>query len=206
MLLPTLEYETNLWNQGYRYVVGLDEVGRGAWAGPIVVGAVIFSPDIFLPRGIRDSKELRANQRSILAEQIKDKALAYSFGLVNVEKINLIGIGKATHEAMRKALKNLKIKPDFHLVDAFYVKRLKRALQKPLKKGDKICSSIASASIIAKVFRDNLMIDLAKQFPKYFFDQNKGYGTKIHQEAIRENGFCEIHRTSFNLNWLKAHE
>lgn len=203
---PTFDFEQKLWEKGYRYIVGLDEVGRGAWAGPVVVGAVIFSPQSNLPKEIRDSKELSPTLRGKLSKIIKRRALAFSFGLVKAREINKIGIGKATQLAMRKAIRNLSLQADFHLIDAFYIKYLKRSTQLPIKKGDKKSLTIASASIIAKVFRDELMVELATFHPGFYFDQNKGYGTKRHQEAIRSLGFCPIHRTSFNLNYLITHE
>lgn len=202
MTFPTFDYERNIWRRGYRYVVGIDEVGRGAWAGPVVVGAVVFSPHIDLPGGIKDSKELTSPLREKFAAIIKEMSLGFSFGIIDVEEINKLGIGKATQLAMKQAIKNLPLKADFHLIDAFYIKHMRRSSQQPIKKGDKKSLTIASASIIAKVFRDKLMIKLAKLHQGYYFDQNKGYGTKKHQEAIKSLGFSPIHRTSFNLHFL----
>lgn len=202
MTYPTLEFETELWNQGYRYIVGIDEVGRGAWAGPVVVGAVIFSPYSPIPDGINDSKLLSPQTREKLSELIKKAATAFSLGIVEVDFINKYGIGKATQAAMRQAVKKLHLKPDFHLIDAFYIKHLKRKSQKPIIKGDKKSCSIAAASIIAKVARDEMMRKLSTKFPEYLFGVHKGYGTKKHQEMIRKNGFCELHRKSFDLDWL----
>lgn len=199
-MLPSFDFEQKLWERGHRYIVGLDEVGRGAWAGPVVVGAVVFSPHIELPEGIKDSKELTSVLREKFAPIIKKMALGFSFGIIDVEEINQLGIGKATQLAMRQAIKNLPLKADFHLIDAFYIKYLRRSSQQPIKKGDKKSLTIASASIIAKVFRDKMMVELAKFHPGFYFDQNKGYGTKKHQEAIKSLGFSPIHRTSFNLN------
>lgn len=202
MTFPTTQYEEELWQEGYRYVVGIDEVGRGAWAGPVVVGAVVFSPQRSVPDGINDSKLLSANVREKLSDQIKNCALSFSLGIVGVNFINRFGIGKATQAAMRQAIRNLNPKPDFHLIDAFYIKNLKKSNQRPIVKGDQKSCSIAAASIIAKVARDQMMVGLSTKYPEYYFDSHKGYGTKRHQEMIQKNGFCSLHRRSFNLNWL----
>ncbi len=211
LIYPTVDYEIDLWNLGFLYVAGLDEVGRGCFAGPVVVGAVIFSADSQIPAGIADSKLLKPKQREKLAEQIKKSALDWSIAEISVASINNMGIGKATQMAFRKAVKSLPIKPDYIVFDAFYnlsaakisssayIKQLKRKYQKPIVKGDQKCMSIAAASIIAKVYRDKLMEDLAKKYPQYGFAKHKGYGTKEHQEAIKKYGLSRIHRKSFNL-------
>lgn len=199
MIFPTLDIETKLWNSGYECVAGLDEVGRGCFAGPVVVGAVIFSKDCVIPKGIADSKLLKPRQREKLAEEIKKCAICWAVAEVSVSAINKAGIGKATQIAFRKAVKNLSKKPDFVLIDAFYIKHFKRKSQKPIKDGDKICLSISAASIIAKVYRDKLMKNLAKKYPQYGFAKNKGYGTRSHQEAIKRYGLSRIHRKSFDL-------
>lgn len=202
MIIPSLEFEEKLWRQGYRYVVGIDEVGRGAWAGPVVVGAVIFESSCDIPEGIRDSKLLAPSIREKISEKIMQIATAVSFGVIPVKIINKIGIAEATQMAMRAAVKNLIPKPDFHLIDAFYIKHLKRQDQLPIIKGDQKCVSIAAASVVAKVFRDKLMTNLDIKFPGYLFSKNKGYGTRIHRECIRKLGFSRIHRSSFDLGWL----
>ncbi|MBI4036850.1 ribonuclease HII, partial [Candidatus Daviesbacteria bacterium] len=120
MILPTLKFEKKLWSQGYHYICGLDEVGRGSFAGPVVVGAVIFPKDVLLPKGIADSKLLTPKKREKLDSQIKQVALAWSVGEISVRDINKFGIGKATQMAFRKALKNLSHQTDFVLIDAFY--------------------------------------------------------------------------------------
>lgn len=199
MITPTLNIEKKLWNLGYHYIAGLDEVGRGSFAGPVVVGAVIFPKDIILPEGIADSKLLKPRQREKLELRIKNLAISWSIAEISVSVINKVGIGKATQMAFRKAIKNLEKSPDFVLIDAFYIKHLNRKRQKPIKDGDKVCASISAASIIAKVYRDKLMKKLAKKYPKYGFSKHKGYGTKAHQEAIRRYGLSRIHRKSFNL-------
>lgn len=200
MITPSLDIEKSLRKSGYSYVCGLDEVGRGSFAGPVVVGAVIFPPSVELPDGIADSKLLKPRKREKLAEVIKEQALAWAIAEIGVPVINKVGIGKATQMAFRKALRLLPVQADFVLIDAFYVKHLNRKRQRPVKDGDKICASISAASIIAKVYRDKLMKKLHKKYPQYGFAKHKGYGTRIHQEAIRKCGLSRIHRKSFNLS------
>lgn len=200
MITPSLDIEKSLRKSGYSYVCGLDEVGRGSFAGPVVVGAVIFPPSVELPDGIADSKLLKPRKREKLAGVIKEQALAWAIAEIGVSAINKVGIGKATQMAFRKALRLLPVQADFVLIDAFYVKHLNRKRQRPVKNGDKICVSISAASIIAKVYRDKLMKKLHKKYPQYGFAKHKGYGTKIHQEAIRKCGLSRIHRKSFDLN------
>ena len=200
MITPTLDIETNLWNSGYSYICGIDEVGRGSFAGPVCVGAVIFPKNAPIPEGVMDSKQLKSKQRERLAEKIKKQAVSWAVAEINVATINKLGIGKATQMAFRKSIKLLIKQPDFILIDAFYIKHLNRKRQKAVKDGDKICSSISAASIIAKVYRDKLMKKLSKKYPQYGFGKHKGYGTKRHQEAIRKYGLSRIHRRSFNLN------
>lgn len=199
MIYPTLNIEKSLWKSGYTHVCGLDEVGRGAFAGPLVVGAVIFSKTSRIPDGIADSKLLRPRRREQLVERIKKCAISWAVSEIKVPIINKVGIGKATQIAFRRSIKYLKIKPDFILVDAFYVKHLNRKKQKPIKDGDKICVSISAASIIAKVHRDKIMKKLHRRYPEYRFGKHKGYGTMFHREAIRKYGLTRIHRKSFNL-------
>ncbi|MCL5411400.1 MAG: ribonuclease HII [Patescibacteria group bacterium] len=202
VVFPTLEQEGALWSEGYQFIAGLDEVGRGAWAGPVVTAAVIFPKDVKIPQGLKDSKQLTPQKRIEFAKLIKEIAVDFAIGLTEIEQINRLGIGKATQLAFRSALNNLKTKPDFHVIDAFYIEELNRKFQRPIKNGDELCATIAAASVIAKVFRDGLMIKLHQKYPQYGFDVHKGYGTKKHQEAIRKYGFCEIHRKSFDLDYL----
>lgn len=199
MKYPTLDFEKKLWKQGYLRICGIDEVGRGSFAGPVVAGAVIFPKDVDLPEGIADSKLLKPRQREELDWQIKQAALAWAVSEISVRHINNLGIGKATQMAFRKALKLLDKQADFVLIDAFYIKHLNRKRQKAIKKGDLVCASISAASIIAKVYRDKLMKKLHRKYPMYGFAKHKGYGTKFHQEAIKKHGLSKIHRKSFNL-------
>lgn len=199
MVVPTLKIEKKLWNSGYVKVCGIDEVGRGSFAGPVCVGAVIFPNDGSVPDGVMDSKLLKPRQRERLTKEIKKSALAWAVAEVSVPIINNVGIGKATQMAFRKSIKLLPKKPDFILIDAFYISHFNRKRQKAIKDGDKICASIAAASIIAKVYRDKLMKKLHFKYPQYGLGKHKGYGTKRHQEAIKKFGLSRIHRRSFNL-------
>lgn len=199
MVFPTLNIETKLWNTGYRYIAGLDEVGRGCFAGPVCVGAVIFPKGCELLEGLADSKLLKPRQREKLAVRIKNQALSWTVAEINVSLINKVGIGKATQMAFRKALRLCSVQADFVLIDAFYIKHLNRKRQMAIAGGDTICASISAGSIIAKVYRDKLMKKLSRKFPKYGFGKHKGYGTKRHQEAIKQYGLTRIHRTSFDL-------
>ena len=205
MITPTLRLEKSLWKKGFHYIAGLDEVGRGCFAGPVVVGAVVFPKDLQMIAGLADSKLLKPRQREKLTESIKEQALAWSVAEISVIAINKLGIGKATQMAFRKSIKLLSKSPDFILIDAFYIKHLNRRRQAAVKGGDKLCASISAASIIAKVYRDKLMKKLHKKYPKYGFAKHKGYGTKLHWEAIKEYGLTRIHRKSFDLSRFLSH-
>lgn len=202
--LPTFSYEENLWNQGLQYVAGVDEVGRGAFAGPVVAAAVIFHPDVRLPLGITDSKLLTAEKRSYFAHIIQETALSYAIVEVSVDVINSIGVGKAAQQAFHEAVFSLTQVPEHILIDAFYIQSIDKNMQTPIIKGDQLSLSIAAASIIAKVYRDELMTLLSEEHPEFFFEENKGYGTKSHREKISQKGLCPQHRTSFNLDKFKA--
>ena len=203
MKLPAkFDIEEKLWSFGINYIAGADEVGRGAWAGPVVAAAVIFPKKVRFPEDLFDSKKLSPNRREYLANLIYDSALSVGVGCVSASVISKFGIGMATHKAFRASVTNLSVSPEKILVDAFYIKRLSKNIQVPIKKGDEICASISAASIIAKVYRDSIMRSLARKYPEYGFDRNKGYGTSFHQNAIRMNNFVKIHRTSFNIGYL----
>lgn len=199
MVFPTLNIEKKLWNLGYNFICGIDEVGRGSFAGPVCVGAVIFPKDSELLKGVADSKLLKPKQREKLSEEIKKYAACWAVSEISVSIINKVGIGKATQMAFRKAVKLLDKRADFVLIDAFYISHMSRKNQSAVRDGDKICASISAASIIAKVHRDKLMKSLAKIYPNYGFAKHKGYGTKLHQQALKKYGLSKIHRTSFNL-------
>lgn len=199
MIYASSKLEQKFWDSNKRFVCGIDEVGRGCFAGPVVVGAVVFSPGCQIPDGIADSKLLLPKQREQLAEKIKTQAVCWSIAEISVTVINRVGIGKATQMAFRKAVKDLAVLPDHLLIDAFYIKHFNKKNQTPIKKGDRDCFSIAAASIIAKVYRDQLMTKLSLKFPEYGFAKHKGYGTAKHQAAIKKHGLCPLHRSSFNL-------
>lgn len=207
---PSLKEEKRLWKKNFQYVVGLDEVGRGAFAGPIVAGAVVFSKNIIKNKNllseINDSKLLTPLKREKNSKEIKKSAFICAISKINVRTINKLGIGKANQMVFRKVLKKIQKKIGekklFVIVDGFHVRYLKKIglkNQKAIIHGDKKCVSIAAASIIAKVYRDKLMRKLHKFHPQYSFAKNKGYGTKEHQKALMEYGFCIIHRRSFRL-------
>ncbi|OGY20968.1 MAG: ribonuclease HII [Candidatus Woykebacteria bacterium GWB1_45_5] len=194
-------YEKDLWSKGVRFIAGIDEVGRGAWAGPVVASAVVFQPFFKPPFEVFDSKLLQPRQREALAKEIKRIAF-FGVGVVGVPTINKVGIGKATQKAFRKAVRALTCDCEYYLIDAFYIRYWTRENQLPIKKGDRTCASIAAASIVAKVYRDNLMRGLAEKYPQYGFDIHKGYGTAFHQEQIRKYKLSGSHRKSFDLSFL----
>lgn len=202
MILPNMSYEKKLWQEGVNNIVGIDEVGRGSWAGPLVAAGVILPQNFKIPSGLADSKLVKKNSRRKLSKIIHKKAIAVHIIEIPNTKINRIGIGKATQEAFRKIISSITPIPDYCLIDAFYVKYIAKNRQHSIKHGDVICASIAAASIVAKVYRDDLMRKLSKLYPNYGFEKHKGYGTKLHQEAIKNFGFSQIHRTSYNLSFL----
>jgi ribonuclease HII len=188
------QFEYKLRAQGFQYIVGIDEVGRGPLAGPVVAAAVIL-PDDFYVLGIDDSKKLTEAKRDALYEEITSKAVDISIGIISAEEIDQINIYEATKRAMLSAVTGLQHTPDFLLIDA-----MKLDTPYPYEaiiKGDAKSISIAAASIIAKVTRDRMMKELALQFPEYGFDSNMGYGTKVHLEALQTKGITPFHRKSF---------
>lgn len=202
MILPTLDLEKSLWQKGYQFIAGMDEVGRGSWAGPLVAAGVILPPNFVIPYGLADSKQVKPQIRSKLAKYIKETAIATYIAQIPAKAIDKFGIAKVTADAFRQIARKLSPTPQFCLIDAFHIKYFSQKKQMAVKNGDKICASIAAASIIAKVYRDNLMKRLHLSYPLYGFAKHKGYGTKLHQEAIRKYGFCKLHRTSWNLDFL----
>ncbi len=213
MTLPDFSFERKLHNEGYKLIAGVDEVGRGCFAGPVVAGCVVFSRSskLYISRHpliiINDSKKLSAKRREIADKWIRENAVACGIGAASVSQINKFGIKKATEIAFRKAIKSCEVQIDHLLIDAFYipyVRGLRRKNQKAIIKGDTKSVSIAAASIIAKVYRDKLMTDLGgkRKYKKYKWHKNKGYGTKEHQEMIRKYGTCNLHRTIFVATWL----
>jgi ribonuclease HII len=188
--------EQNLRERGYQLIAGIDEAGRGPLAGPVVAVAVIFPADYKNPL-INDSKQLTALQRAQLFVEIKHSALSYAVGIIPASKIDEIGILNATKLAMRQAILKLDPTPDFILTDAVPV-NVMDIPQKPMVKGDARVFSIAAASILAKVTRDEMMAKYDKKYPAYGFGDHMGYGTEVHLKAIKEHGACRIHRKSFS--------
>ena len=177
---------------------GLDEAGRGSLAGPVTAAAVIFRPGTNLSE-LNDSKKLTKNKREILKNEIEKKALAFSVVSVDSKTIDRINILKATMKAMHDAIKSLKIKPNHLLIDGNYFTKYKDIPHKCIIKGDSKYQNIAAASILAKTYRDKLMINLDSKFDKYGWKKNKGYGTLEHKNAIKIYGTSEHHRKSFRL-------
>lgn len=193
-------YENQFYSQGAKFIAGVDEVGRGPLAGPVYACAVILPKDLFIAR-INDSKKLSAKTRELLDTQIKNAAIDFAIGIVDEKIIDEINIYNATCLAMKKAVENLRVKPDYVLADAMKIPNI-NIPQLSIIKGDTLSVSIAAASIIAKVARDRFMIDSNKKYPVYNFDKNKGYGTKYHIQAIKNYGICDLHRKSFLKNIL----
>ena len=192
-----LQYERALLAKGLQYIAGVDEVGRGPLAGPVVCAAVIMPlDDESIIVGVDDSKKLSAKKRETLAEEIKKKALAYTIVEVSEQEIDEINILEATKLGMKKALETLEIVPQSVLTDGNMTLNIDFP-QRSVIGGDALCYSIGAASIIAKVYRDKMMDDYAKEYPQYAFDSNKGYGTAAHIQAIKECGLCPIHRRTF---------
>ena len=203
-LVRMSEIENDLYENGYRgqeirTIAGVDEVGRGPLAGPVVTAAVIL-PQGFDLLGVNDSKKLSEKRREELYEKIMETALAVSIGMRDWQRIDEINILNATREAMTDAIRNLPFSPDIVLIDALTLD-LPEIPQMPLVKGDSRSISIAAASIIAKVTRDRMMVEYAGQYPGYAFEKNKGYGTKAHYEGLDRLGVCSIHRRSFLVKY-----
>lgn len=190
-------YEQNLIEQGYKYVCGIDEAGRGSLAGPLVAGAVILNPHkIEILEEVKDSKKLSAEKRIEIFKLIKENALTWSVGAVSAAEIDKHGLSFANKIAMKRAWQYLAVKPNYILSD-YMAKLYFETPFRLITKGDNKVISIAAASIVAKVIRDNMMMAFAKRFPEYSFEDHKGYGTQLHRDKITELGPCEIHRKSF---------
>ena len=194
MRYPNFQHERELKELGYRAIAGVDEAGRGAWAGPVVAAAVVLPAD-FSIRGIGDSKKITPIKREELYRELI-ATVDWGVGVVSNIVIDQINILRATRVAMRQALGGLKAAPDFVLVDAVRIGDLPWR-QRAVVKGDYQVMSIAAASIIAKVTRDNLLRNLHRQWPNYRFDLHKGYGTKVHQAMIKKYGVSTVHRKTY---------
>jgi ribonuclease HII len=208
-----IKYELPLWKNGVDYIAGVDEVGRGSLAGPMVVSAVIINKehlldlegldlDKFPYHEIKDSKLLTAKKRDYLSDFLHNELISYSIYEIAHDKIDGLGIMACTQIAFSQAIKNLKIKPQHVFTDNYEIKKLAKQSQTNLVRGDQKSITVAAASIVAKVYRDNLMVDLHYQSDKYKvyqFHKHKGYGTKLHREMIKKHGYSDVHRRSFHL-------
>jgi ribonuclease HII len=187
-------YEKSAHDKGFHLIAGVDEVGRGPLAGPVVAAAVILNEDCYLP-GLTDSKKLSAAMRERFYEQIRENAQAIGIGIISPKMIDEINIFEATKLAMKNAIEELTIQPNYLLLDA--MKLDVPISQEAIIKGDAKSVSIAASSVIAKVTRDRIMLELAKEFPEYGFEKHMGYGTKLHLEALKTHGVTVHHRKSF---------
>ncbi len=197
--IPSFAEEETLWQQGFQLIAGIDEVGRGPLAGPVVASAVVFAPycNVFWIDQLRDSKILSVRKREFLSSCIKEDSIAIGIGVVQHDQVDSINILQATKLAMRKALDQLIVTPDALLIDALKIPEI-ATFQKSIIKGDAISRSIAAASIIAKVHRDTMMMEYDREYPGYGFSHNAGYGTREHMQALSRIGCCPIHRTTFS--------
>jgi ribonuclease HII len=196
---PDLRYESERWANGCTAVAGLDEAGRGAWAGPVSAGAVIFPSRADLPAllpQVRDSKQMSPSERAYWAGEIRAQALTYAVGFASNAEIDRLGIVPATRLAMQRALAGLSFSPVYLLIDALLLPDI-AIPQLSLIKGDARALSIAAASVLAKTARDAWMCEIASAYPGYEFARHKGYGTAQHRAALEQLGPCPIHRFSF---------
>lgn len=194
-MIDMWEFEHKHAQEGYRAICGVDEAGRGPLAGPVCAAAVILPLDIEIP-GLNDSKKLSDKKRRELFPIICEKAVAYGIAFADHAEIDEINILQATYLAMERAISKLNIKADFALIDGNRAKDFGLPLE-TIVGGDGISASIAAASVLAKVSRDDYMLEMAGAYPQYGFEIHKGYGTKAHYEALTEHGPCPIHRMSF---------
>lgn len=196
--IDSYELEKRLWGEGFRDIMGLDEVGRGCLAGPVVAAGVILNPRVFIP-GIKDSKKLKSVQREELADQIKAHSKCWSIAWCNREEIDALNILKASLKAMARCVDKAVLKPDFLLIDGNKGIDSLMIRSETVLKGDDRSASIGAASILAKVYRDQLMAELHHQYPEFGWDRNVGYPTAHHYDALQRYGFTPHHRTSFRL-------
>lgn len=196
---PDLAFESALWQADCGWIAGLDEAGRGAWAGPVVAGVVVLPRSLEMQQilsGVRDSKQVSPQQRAALAPLVKAAAACWAVGFADASEIDRYGIVPSTRLAMQRALANLSLNPDHLLIDALFLPEIPTG-QTSLIKGDQRSLSIAAASILAKTSRDAWMCACESLYPQYAFARHKGYGTRLHQERLAQYGPCPIHRQSF---------
>ncbi|MDD5692961.1 MAG: ribonuclease HII [Patescibacteria group bacterium] len=194
---PTLEEEQRLWSEGLSLIGGIDEAGRGSWAGPVVAAVVVLPKTVKKAKFVRDSKLLSPKKRGELYGTIIEQCSDFGVGIIGHKVIDKVGINEATKMAANDAINMLKTSPEYLLIDAIDLSKHCSINQKSIIKGDQKIYSISCASIIAKVTRDNLMSNLCEEYKKYEFYSHKGYGTKRHQELLAEYGPCNIHRFSY---------
>ena len=194
-MMDLWELENRIYEEGFSRICGVDEAGRGPLAGPVFAAAVILPRGLVID-GLNDSKKLSGMRRETLFDEIREKALAYGIASASVEEIERLNILGATFLAMNRAIEALTLPPELALIDGNRSAGI-RIPARCVVKGDSSCADIAAASILAKVSRDRLMLELAQKYPGYHFEQHKGYGTKQHYEALRELGPSPIHRPSF---------
>lgn len=194
MAVDLLKFETDLYSKGYKFIAGTDEAGRGPLVGPVVAAAVILPQNYYL-EGLNDSKKLSEKKREAFYDIIMRDALSVGVGIVSPKEIDEINILEASRKAMNIALDNLKIKPDYIITDAMKLERDVPVM--PIIHGDALSETIAASSVIAKVTRDRIMVELDKKYPMYGFAQHKGYPTKKHIEKIQKYGIIEEYRKTF---------
>ena len=190
------DFEDQARSEGYHLIAGVDEVGRGCLAGPVVAAACILDPNRPVPAGLNDSKKLTAKRRGEITSELRETAVAFAIGEVQADEIDVINILEATKRAMAIAIASLRPAADYLLIDALQLRSVSLP-QKALIKGDSISYSIAAASVLAKTYRDDLMAGYDRDFPQYGFAGHKGYGSGAHLAALREHGPCRLHRRSF---------
>ena len=194
--MTNAEFDAQIRAEGFSFLCGVDEAGRGPLAGPVFAAAVILNPDA-VPEGLNDSKKLSEKKREALFDEICRTALAYSIASASVEEIEEINILQATYLAMRRAVEGLALTPSLVLIDGNRTPPGLAVPSRTLIKGDALSASVGAASILAKVSRDRLMLELDREYPEYAFAKHKGYGTALHYEKLREHGISPVHRPSF---------
>jgi ribonuclease HII len=196
MQKPTLNLEKKLWKAGFLKICGLDEVGRGPLAGPVVAGAVVIENENQFLDGVRDSKIMTEKNRVFFCEKIKEISSGWGIGIVENFEIDELGLSKAIQKAMELAIINLGFKADYLIADG-HIEKIANYPMKTIIDGDSLHYTISAASVIAKVTRDDIMKKYSEKYPEYGFEKHVGYGTKVHMEALKKFGPCKIHRKCF---------